>query len=164
MKITHIYIGSDHGGFELKQNLADWLRQENFSITDCGATELNPEDDYPEFAKRVSQPIFDQAESPTQDPTVMGILLCRSGVGMAMVANRFSSVRAAICRNLEEASLARRHNNANVLVLEGDHLSPDLAREIAEIFFTTEFDGGRHARRLEQIGQIDEQKTSTVIS
>jgi len=156
MNIAHIYIGSDHGGFELKQLLIEWARQKDLSITDCGAVELNPEDDYPEFALRVSQPISDQAEAPTQNPTVMGILLCRTGAGMTMVANRFSAVRAVICRNPEEAKLARGHNNANVLVLEGDHLSPDSAREIAEIFFTTEFEGGRHARRMDQIRQIDE--------
>lgn len=154
MNIQYIYIGSDHGGFALKETLAPWLVQ--FApVQDLGAEELNEDDDYPVFAQRVAQAVMSATETPTTDPQHLGVLVCRTGVGMSMVANRFPHVRAAVCRNQEDARLARAHNNANVLILEGDRVELNEAKAIAQVFLSTQFEGGRHARRLDQMAALD---------
>ena len=161
MKPQHIYIGSDHGGWQVKQELVPWLREQYPAVEDMGAQELNPEDDYPVFAQRVGERVSHAALSlgltpaSAQNPETVGILLCRSGAGMTIVANRFPLVRAVVCRNQDDARLAREHNNANIVVLEGDHVSIEEAKSIISSFLETEFAGGRHARRLEQIADLD---------
>ena len=117
-----VIIGSDHGGFQLKQQLVTWLAQQGVAVEDVGAQELDPEDDYPVFAQRVGQRLTQRngADSPSTSssgssiapPPAWGVLLCRTGAGMTIVANRFPAVRAVVCRNVVDAQLARAHNNA----------------------------------------------------
>ena len=150
----YIYIGADHGGCELKEALSPWLETEGFSVTDVGAAQLNPNDDYPEFALAVVQKLQEQAELAIEDPRTFGILVCRTGAGMQMVANKFQGIRAATCHTQDEVRLSRAHNNANILVLEGDVITTDEAQQFIKLFVQTPFDGGRHQRRVEQFAQF----------
>lgn len=154
MEIKKIWIGSDHGGWALKAELVAWLQSNNHLVEDVGAVQFEPADDYPVFAAKVGQALSALQEPVEQDPTQWGVLLCRSGAGMAIAANRFPFVRAVVCRQPEDARLARAHNNANVLVLEGDHVRAEAAQAIMSTFFSTSFDGGRHARRVQQLEQL----------
>lgn len=152
----YIYIGADHGGFALKQALVSWLQQLGHEVSDIGPHTLNPDDDYPTFAMQVAVKLQEWAEPVIRDPQYVGVLICRQGAGMAIVANKYRGLRAAVCRTVEEARLARAHNNANVLVLEGDVVSLDEAMRLWEVFSTTSFDGGRHQRRLEMFAHLGE--------
>lgn len=151
MNVTHLHLGTDHGGFNLKEDIFAWLSDTypNLDLTDHGAHELDLDDDYSQYGLMVAEAIDEQKEVFDQNPTVMGVLLCRTGAGMAILANRFPGVRAVVCRNVADAQHARAHNNANVLVLEGDHVQASEAHEILKIFLQTEFEGGRHIRRIE---------------
>ncbi len=157
----YIYIGADHGGFALKQNLITWLQEQAIVVSDQGAYEPDPEDDYPLIAREVAQKLQQNSENYLQDPRFFGILLCRSGAGMAIVANKFQGIRAAVCRTKEEVRLARAHNNANVLVLEGDNVQEGDAQQFVADFLETPFEGGRHQRRLEQFSSLGEKKENT---
>lgn len=141
MIFTSIAIAADHGGFELQQQLYAWLVDAEVAVQHYGPKFLDEEDDYPLYAMAV-------AESVQSKPLQAGVLICRSGAGMAIVANRYKGVRAVVCRSEEDAALAREHNDANVLVLEGDHVSFEQAQAILLSFVGTEFGGGRHERRL----------------
>ncbi len=157
MKIKQLYSGADHGGWKIKQELLAWLAgpvSAAGEIMDLGADHLDPDDDYPLFAKAVSSRVSESREPVDQDPTVWGLLLCRSGAGMTILANRYPFVRAVVCRSVEDARHAREHNNANVVVLEGDYITLGEARAVIQAFLTTPFEGGRHARRLRQIEKI----------
>lgn len=154
MKIKQLFIGTDHGGYRIKEVLKPWLEQQTGSrqaIVDKGALEFNPDDDYPLFGREVAEAIEAAAEPVDDDPTVFGLLLCRSGSGMAIVANRYPHVRAVVCRSVGDARHAREHNNGNVVVLEGDFLTDEEARAIVRTFLETKFGRGRHARRIKQI-------------
>lgn len=151
MTIKSLFIGTDHGGFAIKQTLKPWLAELAGQIDDLGAKTLDPDDDYPQFGRAVAEQVNSAAEPVEADPTVWGLLLCRSGAGMAIAANRFPSVRAVVCRSVEDARHAREHNNANVVVLEGDYVTDAEAKAIVQTFLGTKFGGGRHARRLRQI-------------
>ena len=144
-KGTKIIIGCDHAGYKLKQYLKENLEKENYIIDDIGT---NSEDsmDYPDIA----HPLAD-AVSRGQYP--FGILVCGSGNGMAMSANRHKGVRAALCWNLEITKLARLHNNANVLALPGRYLDFGVALEMAKTFLSTQFEGGRHLRRVDKMDE-----------
>jgi RpiB/LacA/LacB family sugar-phosphate isomerase len=161
MKIKALYLGTDHGGFAIKAILRPWLEelagQAGGEVRDFGAKRLKPDDDYPEFAQPVARRVNQAAEAVDHDPTVWGVLLCRSGAGMAIVANRFPHNRAVVCRSVEDARHAREHNNANIVVLEGDYVTDAEAKAIVQTFFGTKFGGGRHARRLRQIAAIGEE-------
>lgn len=151
MKVQRLFFGTDHGGFRIKEELKPWLEQHyGVEIVDKGAKEMDPDDDYPIFGKEVAEEIESLREPVDGDPTVFGVLLCRSGSGMAIVANRFPHVRAVVCRSVNDARHAREHNNANVVVLEGDFVTSNEARAIVETFLTTKFGKGRHARRVRQ--------------
>lgn len=153
-----IFLGADHGGFELKEFLKTQLAlSAEHQLKDAGAFALNPTDNYPEFAQEVAHAVSQASESADADqhisePQTWGILICRSGGGMAIAANRHKLVRAVVCRTLEDVDHARRHNNANILVLEGDHLVPETAMALVQSFLGTPFDGGRHERRVQQLG------------
>lgn len=149
-----IYVGTDHGGFEIKEALLPWLQEQAESVIDCGAYELEFEDDYPAYAQAVARSLAVEPVAIDAQPSIWGVLLCRSGVGMAMVANRYQGARAAVCRDEVDAVHARAHNNANILVLEGDHVSVEQARTILTAFLNTPFDGGRHARRLKAFAAL----------
>ncbi len=142
IKFSKIFIACDHAGLPLKNFLLKEFPQIKFE--DLG-TNSNDSVDYPDFADRV-------AEAVTKDQMAYGVLVCGSGQGMAMRANRYSGVRAALCWNSEVAKLAREHNNANVLTM-GARTTPEKdAVKIFSTFFNTEFEGGRHARRVEKMG------------
>lgn len=142
-KITNISIACDHAGFELKKNILKYLKDKKFVVKDFGTFSIDSVD-YPEFAHKVA----DNVEKGISD---IGILICGSGQGMAMAANKHKNIRAALCWNVEIAKLSRAHNNANILTLPGRFLTPKDAINIVEIFINTDFEGGRHARRIKKI-------------
>jgi len=139
-----IYIGADHRGFKLKETLKQFLAEKTYEVVDLGAKEMNPTDDYADFA----HPLADMV---SRGDVKRGVLLCGTGLGMAYAANRHPHVRAAVVWSPEIAELARKHNDANVLVLPSRFLSPDDASRIVDVFLKTGFDGGRHVRRVEKI-------------
>jgi ribose 5-phosphate isomerase B len=138
-----ISIGADHGGYEMMQILKEWI-QEKWVITKDFGTHSNDSVDYPFFAHQVAMSV----ENYDSD---FGILICGSGQGMAITANKHHGIRAALCWNKVIAALARQHNNANILVLPGRFLTLSQAIEITEAFLTVEFEGGRHQKRIDQI-------------
>lgn len=139
-----IAIAADHAGFELKSILLPFLIQQGISFEDLGTYSLDSMD-YPD----VAHPLADKVESGEAE---LGILICGSANGVAMAANKHQGIRAAICWKTEIAALARQHNNANVLCLPARFISSDEAFEITKIFLQTNFEGGRHQRRVEKIG------------
>jgi len=141
---TNFALGADHGGFELKEALKQHLQQRGLSVTDFGAKSKEPDDDYPDFAQPVAQAVASgQAE--------LGLLICSSGVGVSMTANKVPGVRAALVTGEQAAALARQHNDANVLCLGGKSISPELGRKILDAFIAAKFEGGRHERRVEKM-------------
>lgn len=136
-----IAIGADHAGFDYKQSLIDSLNVQE--VKDFG-TYSDASADYPDFA----HPVASAVESGDFD---FGILVCGSGNGVAMSANKHQGIRAAICWNEELAERARSHNNANIVCIPARHISIELAKKIVEIFLNTEFEGGRHANRVNKI-------------
>ena len=139
-----IYIGADHAGFGLKQKLVDELKRLGYEPMDVGPKNLDPQDDFPDFANPVAQAI-------SKGEAKRGILTCGTGLGMSYTANRFPKVRAAVAWNPEIAELARKHNDANVLVLPARFVSDDEALDILHKWLDTQFEGGRHQRRVEKI-------------
>ena len=144
-----IAIGCDHGGVELKDFLVGYLRAMGAEVCDVG-TQGRESVDYPDYAREVSQRVSTgQAER--------GMLICTSGIGMSIVANKFPGVRAALVADLDGARSSREHNDANVLVLSGARTSSELAQKIVETWLTTEFAGGRHQRRVDKITQVEQE-------
>ncbi|HEX8059709.1 MAG TPA: ribose 5-phosphate isomerase B [Cyclobacteriaceae bacterium] len=138
-----IAIGADHAGFELKEKMTEWLKRSGFDSKDFG-TYSSESADYPDFA----HPVALAVEKKECD---LGILICGSGNGVAITANKHQGIRAAICWNEELASLARQHNDANILCLPARYISGDLAMKIADKFLSSSFEGGRHERRVKKI-------------
>jgi len=145
----NLAIASDHAGFPLKCDLIPWLLEKlALTATDLG-TSSSDSVDYPDYAGYMCRHLLEgKAER--------GILICNSGIGMSMSANRYPGIRAALCLFPEMAFYARHHNNANVLVLGGGTTAPFLAREIIEVFLREEFDGGRHSRRTGKIDSVSQ--------
>lgn len=140
-----IYIGADHGGYELKEELKKYLREMGYEIEDMGAQELNPEDDYPDY-------VFPTAESVVRNSGSMGIVIGRSGNGEAIAANKVKGIRAALCWSEEIAKKAREHNDANILSLGADYIDLETAKRIVKTFLETSFSGEeKHKRRIEKI-------------
>lgn len=137
-----VYIASDHAGYEMKEAIKKHFSS-LFEWEDLG-TSSSESVDYPDYAHPL-------ASAVAQSPESRAVLLCGTGNGVAMTANKHADVRAALCWNTEIASLARQHNNANVVVLPARFISPDEAFAIVDTFFNTSFEGGRHARRVEKI-------------
>ena len=138
-----IVLSSDHGGFNLKETVKNFLINKNFEVEDVGCNSLDPVD-YPDFAKMLS----DKLKS---NKNAGGILFCGTGIGISMAANRFKHIRAALCTSVEMASKSRKHNDANVLALGGRILAEDLALDIVEEFLKTDFEAGRHSLRVNKI-------------
>jgi ribose 5-phosphate isomerase B len=138
-----IAIGSDHAGFELKQIIVEHLSSRNLDLIDCGTNNLDSVD-YPDFAKRV-------ADEVSNKDLVMGILVCGSGQGMAMTANRYKDVRAAICHNSDVAKVTREHNDANILCLGSRFIEEAEALKCVDVFLSTDFEGERHLKRINKI-------------
>lgn len=144
MKIS---IGSDHAGFELKEEIKKYLCCEH-DVFDVG-TNSTESVDYPDFAKKVCDLIL-------KGDAEIGILICGTGIGMSIAANKFKGIYAALCYDTNTASLARRHNNANVLCLGGRTTKVETAIEIVKTFISSNFEGGRHERRINKIKEIED--------
>jgi ribose 5-phosphate isomerase B len=142
-----IAIGSDHAGFELKEEIKKTLEEEGLSFEDLGP-EGTASVDYPDFGGKV-------AEMVSKGRAERGILICGSGIGMSIVANKFPGVRAALCNEPLSAALSRRHNDSNILVLGGRLVGKTMAREILKTWLCTPFEGGRHELRLNKITKIE---------
>jgi ribose 5-phosphate isomerase B len=141
-------IGSDHAGFELKEDLRAYLGELNVPVVDLGVRSSDPVD-YPDIAAALAAKI-------SRGEVERGILICGSGIGMSIVANRFGGVRGALCHDLYTAKISREHNNANLLILGGRLTGKGLAREILKMWLNTEFQGGRHQKRLDKIIAIEQ--------
>ena len=147
-----IAIGSDHGGWELKEHLKAFLIERDFSVEDFGLA-TQDKTDYPVIAIQL-------ARSISEGKLERGILICGTGIGMSIVANRFSGVRAALCHDIYTARMSREHNNANILVLGGRVLGKGLAEEILKVWIDTAFldADGRHGQRLQYITDLEEER------
>ena len=142
-----VAMGSDHGGYTLKQTVKGYLQQKGYEIVDFG-TDSTQSCDYPVYAEKV-------AESVAKGECELGILICGTGIGMSMAANKVTGIRAAVVGDYFSAKYTRLHNNANILCMGERVTGPGAACEIAELFLTTEFEGGRHERRIEKIKQLE---------
>ncbi len=141
-----IIIGSDHAGFELKKKLAGFLKEQKHAVIDIGTDSLDS-CDYPDIAKKLVKLISQKKGS-------QGILVCGTGIGMSMAANRYGGIRAALCHSVETAQLAREHNNANVLCIGARTTLPENAKKIVKAFLETEFSQQqRHQKRIEKMDQ-----------
>lgn len=150
-----IYIGADHRGFALKEKLKAFLASQSHEVEDVGAFTFDQNDDYVDFAKLVAEKV---AAAPTADK---GILICGSGHGMDIVANKFKGVYAALCDTKESAVQSRQHGNTNVLVLAADALTEAKAQEIVTAWLDTPFSGEeRHIRRLEKVKEFEDKNFS----
>lgn len=138
-----VAIAADHGGFDLKSILIPELRALGHDVLDLG-TMTQDSVDYPDFAEAVAAAIRDGRAQ-------RGVLICGTGIGMSIAANRHRALRAALVHDALSARLARQHNDANVLVMGGRLLGPELAKDCLKVFFTTGFEGGRHARRVAKL-------------
>lgn len=139
-------MGADHAGFELKAKLIDELKRLGYEPVDVGAATLDPQDDYPDFARPV-------AEAVSRGEVGRGVLTCGTGLGMSYVANRYPNVRAAVVWSPEVAELSRKHNDANILVLPSRFMSDSESLDTLRRWLDTPFEGGRHERRVEKIDQ-----------
>lgn len=146
-----IYLGSDHGGFQLKEELKKRLKAWGYAFEDLGNTELDPNDDYPEFAIAVAKKV---AENPEEN---RGVLLCRSGIGVDIVANKFKGVRSALAHNEEMARESREHDNTNVISFAADYLPQGEIVRMLRAWLDVSFSGDeRHIRRLKQIEELEQ--------
>lgn len=147
---TPILIGCDHAAVALKETIKRHLIENGLSVEDMGA-HSEASVNYVDFAAKVARAVSEGTHK-------RGILICGSGIGMSMAANRFPRVRAALCNDLFSAILSRRHNDANVLALGGRLIGDALAKEIVDVWLTTEFEGGRHQERIDTMDAIVKQK------
>jgi ribose 5-phosphate isomerase B len=144
-----IAVGSDHRGYAVKCKIVDLLKHLGQEVVDDGVFD-NESADYPDIAQIVAQRV-------SNNEVERGILICGTGIGMSIAANKFSGVRAAPCHDDLTAEMSRRHNNLNVLCLSADMLGERLIDRMIEIWLKTEFEGGRHARRIEKINELEHQ-------
>lgn len=144
-----VYLGADHRGFLLKEKIAKWLLEHGYDFEDVGAQSLNPNDDYTKYAAEVASLIVNTKGS-------FGILLCGSGVGVDIVANKFDGIRAGIGKSLEQVKAGREDDNMNILVIASDFTKEAEAIDMVKAFLETEFDAlTRHKRRLSEIEKIE---------
>jgi ribose 5-phosphate isomerase B len=143
-----VIIGSDHGGYRLKEEIKQWLQEKGIAFEDVGC-DCPDSVDYPDYA----QPVAERVAKGEFD---RGILVCGTGIGMSIAANKVKGVRCAVVSDTFSARMSREHNDANVLAIGERVVGPGLAREIVEVFLETEFAGGRHQRRVDKIGALEE--------
>jgi ribose 5-phosphate isomerase B len=148
-----IVIGSDHRGVEVKRRLVEVVRAMGHELLDIGAQEAESVD-YPDYA-------YEVAKRVGKGEMERGILICGTGIGMSMAANKVRGVRAAACQDLLTAEMSRRHNDANVLCLSADLLGEDQMAQMIRVWLDTPFEGGRHARRVEKIAKIEAEQYGT---
>lgn len=141
-----IAIGCDHGGYLLKQDVLIWLEEHDYDYEDFGCFNTDSVD-YPAYGEKV-------ARSVAAGECEFGIAICTTGIGISIAANKVNGIRCAHCTDVWSAEMTRRHNNANVLALGAGVTGPKVAERIVETFLTTEFEGGRHARRVDQLDAI----------
>lgn len=146
---TTIVIASDHAGYEMKEYLKAYLSEKGITVADISAPEYDAKDDYPVFG-------FKLAHAIASGKYEKGILLCGTGLGISMAANRIRGVRAALCTSPELAHMAREHNNANVVVIGGRTTSRETAEKIVDTWLTGEFAGDRHAKRVAMLDEVPE--------
>ncbi|MEE3704341.1 ribose 5-phosphate isomerase B [Campylobacter sp. CX2-8023-23] len=144
MNISKVYIASDHAGYEAKMQTKNILENMGLSVVDLGTNSASISVDYPDFATLVASSIKSSDE--------FGVLICGSGIGISIAANRFSHIRCALSHNATVARLSREHNDANVLCFGARVVGSDVIKDMVEVFFATEFIGGRHQRRVEKLG------------
>lgn len=143
-----IIIGSDHAGYKLKEFIKGYLSEVGENYKDVG-TNSEESCDYPVFAEKVAKAVVNTGNSK-------GILVCGSGIGVSIAANKVKGIRAALCMSSELAEMSRRHNDANILCLGARYIDFEAAKSIIKIFLSTEFEGGRHERRVQEIKDIEE--------
>lgn len=142
-----IYLGADHAGWQLKEELKKYLAEKGRAFEDVSKPQLDPADDYPDFALLVARRVADTEN--------LGILFCATGIGMCLAANKIAGIRAALCWNEATARQSRQHNNANVLCLGAQAIDPELIRKIVNVWLETEFSGEeRHMRRLKKVEEM----------
>ena len=141
-----VALGADHGGFELKEAIKSHLTEKGYEIVDFG-TDSTESVDYAYFGEKVGEYVVKEG--------ILGILCCGTGIGISLAANKVNGVRAACCSDYFSAKMTRAHNNANILALGGRVVGAGLALELVDVFLTTEFEGGRHQRRIDQITAIE---------
>lgn len=147
---VRVYIGADHAGYELKNHLVSWLKEQDHDVTDCGPFVYDAEDDYPPFVLRAAQGVAD-------DPGSLGVVIGGSGNGEQIAANKVRGIRAALAWSEDTAKLSREHNDANVISLGARMHSPEEAAHFVELFLSTPFSGAeRHARRIAQLSRYEE--------
>ncbi len=142
-----IAIGADHAGFSLKERLRERLKERGHEVTDFG-TASGESADYPDYAERVAEQVANGAAD-------RGVLVCSTGVGMSIAANKVKGIRAALAVNPEEVHLVRSHNDANILAIGAKYTSEEAADEMLGVFLETTFEGGRHARRVAKIAELE---------
>jgi ribose 5-phosphate isomerase B len=145
--VSTIALGADHAGYELKEALKGWLINHGFHVLDLG-THSTESVDYPDYAALVSESVADHKVE-------RGLLVCGTGIGMSMAANKVPGIRAALCGDLYTARMSREHNDANVLVLAGRLMGAEMAADILHAWLETDFAAGRHARRVDKIADIE---------
>lgn len=170
MKIKKVFIGADHKGFELKEELKVWLAGEGYEVVDCGNKEYEEGDDYPDFGYAVAREVAGGSNSGDWDRTnrkdkanrevfeseSRGIVICGSGVGVDIVANKVAKIRCGLCASPEQAEAAREDDAINVLALAADYLTSEQAKDIVRVFLETEFSGeDKYLRRIGKILIVD---------
>ncbi len=142
-----IFIGSDHGGYDMKESIKLFLKESGIEFEDLGSYSQES-CDYPDIAKKVALSVKEHSS--------MGILICGSGIGMSIAANKIDGIRCALCHDAYSAEYARRHNDANIIAFGGRTTGLEIAKQMVHIFLSTEFDGGRHQRRINKISDMEE--------
>lgn len=142
-----IAIGSDHAGFQLKQQLAGWLREQGHELIDVG-TDSDDRVDYPHYGAEVARQV-------AQGAAERGVAVCGSGQGICMAANKVAGARGGVVRDVLDAEMVRRHNDANIACFGERFTTPEVAIASLSVFLSTPFDGGRHAARVEQLAELD---------
>ncbi len=144
MKIS---MGCDHGGYPLKEFLKSWLEEQGHTVVDCG-THSTDSCDYPDFGAAAAREV---AEGRCE----RGIVICTTGIGISIAANKVKGIRCALCSDPLSAEMTRRHNDANMLAMGAGMIGKNMAQRITEVFLTTGFEGGRHQRRVERISALE---------
>jgi ribose 5-phosphate isomerase B len=145
--MTQVFLGSDHAGFRLKELLREHVVDQGLEVEDLGAFDAKASVDYPEFGKKVGEKV-------AAHPGSFGVVVCGSGIGISIAANKVPGVRAALVHDVTTAGLARLHNDANVLALGARIVGEEVARNAVDTFLHTDFEGGRHERRVEQLNSL----------
>lgn len=146
-----IYIGSDHAGFNLKETLRQHMKDKGMNVVDVGTFSAEKRVDYPDFAQEVGQKVLENSGS-------LGVLICGTGIGMSIAANKVKGIRAAHVADVTQARLARQHNNANVVTMGERTTGPETAKDIVDTFLSTDFEGGRHEGRVEKITALENEQ------